>query len=77
MQRKPDGSPEPEPEPVSYFQLERRRRANPGEDKPGFNIAELPPQPSGPWSSSPGPGDEPTINREEDGVAVGVPIDQT
>jgi hypothetical protein len=73
--RKPDDSREPEP--VSYFQLEQRRRAGPGEDKPCFDVSELPPQPGGsPWAADPVPSEEP-INREEDGVAVGIPIDQT
>jgi hypothetical protein len=74
--RKPDDSREPEP--VSYHQLEQRRRAGPGEDKPNFDFSELPPQPSGPWSGSdPGPGIEPSVDRTEDGTSVGVPIDQT
>jgi hypothetical protein len=72
--RKPDDSREPEP--VSYFQLEQRRRANPGEEKPNSDFSELGPMPaSSPWS-----GDqpaEPTIDRSEDGDNVGVPIDQT
>ena len=63
--RKPDDSREPEP--VSYFQLEQRRRAGPGEEKPCFDIAELGPLPkSSPWSGDQLP--EPTIDRSrEDG----------
>jgi hypothetical protein len=64
----PTKPPDSDNEPVSYFQLEQRRRAGPGEDKPAFDVAELPPQPSGsPWSADPC-GPEPTIDRSrEDG----------
>jgi hypothetical protein len=71
--RKPDGSREPEP--FSYFQLEQRRRAGPGEDKPAIHVSELPPQPRGsPWGPGPGPGREEFIDRSED-AATGGPTD--
>jgi hypothetical protein len=53
-------------EPISYFQLEQRRRAGPGEEKASFDSSELPAMPAGSfWSGDQPP--EPTINREEDG----------
>jgi hypothetical protein len=62
MQPKPD-----DPEPVSYFQLEQRRRANPGETKANTAISQLPSMPAAsPWSADPVPPEEP-IDRREDG----------
>jgi hypothetical protein len=69
--------PPDEPEPSTYFEYERARRSvtNPGEDavSGAAPLPRLPP--SSPWHHDPVP-DEPTINREEDGDAFGVPIDQ-
>jgi hypothetical protein len=56
-----------DPEPVSYFELQRARMVNPGEEKVSSDISTLPPQPgTSPWGSGPQPGDEPTIDRTED-----------
>jgi hypothetical protein len=54
-------------EPISYFEVEQRRRAGPGEVKPNFDFSELPSLPkSSPWSGDQLP--EPTIDRSrEDG----------
>jgi hypothetical protein len=65
-------------EPRTYFEYERARRSitNPGEEPTG-NPLSYPKLPAGsPWSEDPVPPEEP-INRTEDGVAVGIPIDQT
>jgi hypothetical protein len=54
-------------EAVTYFELERRSSANPGEDpppSPGDVLPALPP--SSPWHHDP-VGPEPTIDRTEDG----------
>jgi hypothetical protein len=41
-----------DPEPASYFQLQRSRTVNPGEEKPSSDIAELAPLPaSSPWAA--------------------------
>ena len=68
--------PNPISEPISMFELERRRRGlDPGAAEPSDEIPQLPS--SSPWSgTNPGPGDEPTINREEDSDVMGTPIDQ-
>jgi hypothetical protein len=64
-------SPDPNDEPKTYFQWQQSRRAGPGEGKASDTIAELPPLPtSSPWGDPIGPGDEPTINREEDGLFI-------
>jgi hypothetical protein len=60
-------------EPTSYFQLERRRA---GDTKLGGEPLTTPLPTSSPWSGgNPGPGDEPTIDRSEDGDVMGVPLD--
>jgi hypothetical protein len=69
-------SPSPKPndsEPSTYFEIEQRRLDNPGETKVGGDVSSLPPQPkSSPWGAGPGPGDEPLINREEDGDKINI-----
>jgi hypothetical protein len=68
MQRKPGG----DPEPTSYFQLEQRKRANPGEDKPASDFSELPAMPANsPWGPGPGPGREEFVDRSEDAATGG------
>jgi hypothetical protein len=62
-----------EREPVTYFELQRRSNADPGETPTGNAIPSLPP--SSPWHSDPVP-PEPTIDRSEDGDVMGTPIDQ-
>jgi hypothetical protein len=61
-------------EPVTYFELARRSKVDPGDTPaPGDTI---PPQPSSsPWASDP-VGPEPLIDRTEDADVMGVPIDQ-
>jgi hypothetical protein len=57
-------------EATTYFEIQRNRDGlpEPGEEKPGGDVAQLPPQPaSSPWSADPC-GDEPTIDRSEDGT---------
>jgi hypothetical protein len=62
-------------EATTYFQIQKNRAVNPGEEKVSSDISTLPPQPaSSPWSEDPVPA-EPTINREEDGDVMGTPID--
>jgi hypothetical protein len=61
-------------EPVTYFELERRKTADPNEPPSGA----IPPLPSSsPWARDPVP-DEPTIDRSEDGDGdtMGVDINQ-
>ena len=55
-------------EVTTYFQLQRNRDGipEPGEERPGGDVAQLPPQPaSSPWSGDPC-GDEPLVDRTED-----------
>jgi hypothetical protein len=66
-------SPDDPSEPVSYFELERRRAA--GETLLGGEPLTTPLPASSPWHHDPVPA-EPTIDRSDDGVAVGTPIDQ-
>jgi hypothetical protein len=64
-------------QPTSYFEWQRRADEHPelgGESVINTKLPALPA--SSPWGSGPGPGDEPTINREEDGDVMGTPIDQ-
>jgi len=60
----PSDIPDDDPlEPVTYFQLEQRRG---GEIKLGGQP--LPPQPpTSPWGAGPQPGDEPPVDRRDDG----------
>jgi hypothetical protein len=65
--------PRNEPEATTYFQVQRNRDGlpEPGEEKPGGDVAQLPPQPaSSPWSGDP-TGDEPLIDRTEDAATGG------
>jgi hypothetical protein len=55
-------------EPVTYFELERRKIADPNEP-PSDTIPPLPP--SSPWASDP-VGPEPTIDRTEDGDTINI-----
>jgi hypothetical protein len=69
--------PHDEPEPSTYHQLQRNRDGlpEPGEEKPGGEVASLPPQPpTSPWSGDPC-GDEPLVDRSEDSDVMGTPID--
>jgi hypothetical protein len=67
--------PDDDDKPAStYFDLQRRASANPGEPPIGTAIPPLPP--SSPWASDP-VGPEPLIDRTEDADTVGIPIDQT
>jgi hypothetical protein len=66
-------------EPSTYFQWEQQRRRK-LDEQPGTvsdDLSHLPPLPaSSPWGAGPGPGDEPLVDRREDGDTTGVPIDQ-
>jgi hypothetical protein len=58
-----------EPEATTYFQIEQRRAANPGEEKISGKLPPLPA--SSPWGAGPGPGDELPIDRTEDAATGG------
>jgi hypothetical protein len=57
--------PDDDDKPAStYFELQRRRSANPGEEPPADRVPPLPL--SSPWHHDPC-GDEPHVDRTEDG----------
>jgi hypothetical protein len=62
-------------EPISYFELQRRRDGlpEPGEEKPAPVMPALPT--SSPWHHDPC-GDEPSVDRSDDGDTMNVEIDQ-
>ena len=65
-----------EPEATTYFQIEQRRAANPGEEKVSSDISTLPPQPPGsPWAASIDEicGVEPTVDRSAEDADHFVP----
>jgi hypothetical protein len=69
--------PHDEPEVTTYFQLQRNRDGlpDPGEDRPGGDVSQLPPLPANsPWGSGPGPGREELIDRTEDAATGGPDI---
>jgi hypothetical protein len=67
----PNSSDDDPLEPTSYFTLEARRQ---NRDRLGGEpLPKLPK--SSPWSSDPC-GDEPTVDRSDDGDQMGVEIDQ-
>jgi hypothetical protein len=63
------------PEATTYFQLQRNRDGlpEPGESKPAPVMPPLPP--SSPFASDPC-GDEPPVDRSDDGDQMGIEIDQ-
>ena len=78
MPRAPhDNSDDDDRPPETIWEYERRFRKLREDDLAAGTIAELPPlPPSSPWGDPIGPGDEPTINREEDGLFVNREEDQ-
>jgi hypothetical protein len=55
-------------EPTTFYEIEKNRLLNPGEDRPCFDVRQLPAQPRGSvWGPGPGPGREEFIDRTEDG----------